>query len=58
MYVCVLPAYINIPRGACSASGDQKGASDTLELELWMVASHLVGAGNCKLIFSKSSQNF
>ena len=38
----VLPACASVP-GVC---GGQKRASDTLELELEVVVSHCVGAGN------------
>lgn len=39
---------------ACSAHGDQKRASDPPELELHMVLSHHVGAGNETLVLWKS----
>jgi hypothetical protein len=40
MYVCMYAMCM------LSAHTEQKVASDPLELELWIVVSHLVGAGN------------
>lgn len=42
-----------------SVSGNSRGqerASDSLELELWLVMSYHVGSGNLILLFSQSSK--
>ena len=40
---CVLPVCVAC---ACGAQGGQKRAFGPLDLELWMVMNHGVGAGN------------
>ena len=44
VYECIACMYVRTPV-SCSAYG-QKRASDPLELELWMVVSRHMGAGN------------
>lgn len=41
----VLPAQMHVPCASIAHEG-QKGAPDTLELELLMVVSHSLGSGN------------
>lgn len=38
------------------AIGGQKGSMDPLELELWMVVNHHVGAGNRTQVLSKTTE--
>jgi hypothetical protein len=45
--------YVNVPVHIC-----QKSASDALVLQLLMVVSHHVGAGNRTLILCKSNKCF
>ena len=45
--------YVNVPC-ACSTTGGQKRASDTLTVELWMAVSNHMGARNQTLVFCKS----
>lgn len=45
MLVCVLPACIYVYHVCAHVCGGQKRASDTLELEIWLLVSHHVGAG-------------
>lgn len=45
MFVCVLPACIHVYHVCAHACGGHKRASDTLELEIRLLASHHMGAG-------------
>ena len=54
MYGYFLTAAMSVHH-VCSAHGSQKGQSDPLELELQMVVSLYVGAGNQTWVLWKSS---
>ena len=54
MYECIASLHVGMPV-LCNACRGQKEVLDPLELELWMVVSCHVGAGNRTQVLCKSS---